>query len=132
MERRGKEGIATVWDVASRSVVSQLKAHRQWVNELAFARNGQMVATSAMTAQPFFGTYAPGNPRSCCRWRLGVSSVDISPDSAFMVAASTGAIRRWRLDLSGGDADPEQVLNEAQRTAGQVLDGVRLEVATPP
>jgi WD40 repeat protein len=128
----GKEGIATIWDVATRRMVQQLKGHRQWVNDLSFARNGKMAATSSDDRTAILWDVHTWEPLLVLPMEASVSSVEFSPDSDVLVVASSGAIRRWKLDLSGSQGDPAQVLEEAQRMAGQVLDGARLEVGSVP
>jgi eukaryotic-like serine/threonine-protein kinase len=128
----GKAGIATIWDAASRSMVRELKAHRQWVNELSFAPNGGMAATSSDDRTAVLWDLHTWEPLLVLPMEAAVSSVEFSPDSRVLVAASTGAIRRYSLDLKAAQGDPTEILQEAQRTAGQVLDGVRLEAGSVP
>lgn len=118
------KGMVNIWDLASGASTSLrvfTASSGEYINDLAFSRDGTKLAGAGQDGGAYVWTAATGrlfgSPRYGTNSR-GVNGIAFSPDGTLLAAAdSNGAIDLW--GLHSGSATPKATLTTSSRAAVQ-------------
>lgn len=112
-------GLITVWDMATRAKLRELRAHSDRVNALALSRSGQLLVSGGLDRVTLVWDLETGLPKPAIKFEKEVRGVAISPDGAVALAAGRDAAIRV-INLASGEVMSEFRDPEAAQGYGSV------------
>lgn len=88
-----------IWDTQSGNELNSLAGHNNFVNGLAFSRDGRLLASGSYDSTIKIWDLSTGQERRTLRGHTGsISAIEFSPDGRFIVSGSDdGSARLWNV-----------------------------------
>ncbi|NMB76275.1 MAG: protein kinase [Myxococcales bacterium] len=122
----GKDARIVLWDAVSLRPLRTLTGHRQWINRVSFSPDGRFLTSAGDDSLCFVWEVESGRPLLVLRATGGVTESVFSPDGKWLAVTDYDAATLYPIDFSAPPVDAEELLKDAERRAGLVLDGFEL------